>query len=280
MRPPHYNEVVTLACFFFFWPATLQAGQTDEFVKQLDLIHRKSETDNILVSAVAVNNPSWLVLWVSFGAISWMLCSRRQQALEHKQRPLVVGITGATRSGKSTVARSLFQEFESPNRFVGLVQLDNYRKFTLRGGERIVDAMGRRNWEDPENIAWKEFEAAVDQVVLQASHSQDRAIVFLEGFCLLFSPLVRDRLDSVLWIEIDYATCRERRKTALCPMPKGWQFSEYFDKVLWPAYESYKQMSTTQMTSELLLRSTDMIDGTLPPQDVLEMASRLIRSQC
>jgi len=149
------------------------------------------------------------------------------------QSSFIVGITGASRAGKSLLSKNLARALATD--LCQIVAQDDFRRTGKRAAEDSwvqKDATWLRNWETPNHTDWTAFEEAVRHA---ASSSN---IVLVEGFCLLHSDAVRALLQSLIWIEIDEATLRHRRRSC----PKEWDATSYFDECIWPAYLQYRAM--------------------------------------
>lgn len=151
----------------------------------------------------------------------------------HERPTLLVGITGSTRSGKSTLAdgacRALNEEFAADA--CGVVRQDDFLSMRpdnmwIRRGDQWL-----KNWEVPERTDWAGLVRSIEQAA--ANHN----IVLVEGFFLLYDERVRALLDRFVFVAIDEATCRERRGG----FPYGWPSNDaYFDECIWPSYRQYE----------------------------------------
>ena len=161
--------------------------------------------------------------------------SLRQFSSRSRDRALLqITISGATRSGKSTLTKNLKKKLRETNRKVISIHLDNYRAYTL-GGIRVVDELGRRNWETSNNI---NFEA----LLLDLKKAKENAdVVLMEGFCVLENKTIRETSHIVFHLDISKDQCRERRRRSKNSHPsKDWTFDQYFDEVIWPVHLEYK----------------------------------------
>ena len=157
-------------------------------------------------------------------------------------RPLLVTISGATRSGKSTMTERLEKRLLKLNHNVKALHLDDFRAYTL-GGTRVVDTSGRRNWETPNNINFEVLLQNVNSNVRELSRERTnkRGVLLLEGFCILENKMVRDMSDIIFHLDISKAVCRERRRTSskYSHPKRDWTFEQYFEEAIWPAHEAY-----------------------------------------
>ncbi|CAK0804047.1 unnamed protein product [Prorocentrum cordatum] len=146
--------------------------------------------------------------------------------------PLVIGITGSTRSGKSTLAARFARAF-GPDA-CAIVGQDDFRFPGADVPEDSwveVDGVWLRNWETPSLTDWIAFEGAIQQA------AATRRIVLAEGYSLLHSERVRRMLCGVIWVEIDELTCWQRRGHSY---PQNWDRDAYFSQCIWSAHQRYR----------------------------------------
>ncbi len=138
-------------------------------------------------------------------------------------KPLLIGIAGASCSGKTELARSLYRHFEDQS---VLFPLDHYY---IDRSAIPEPARGAFNFDHPEAL---DAALLVEQVrALKAgqiieqprysfvTHSRledteplaPHAIVFVEGLFSLYWPELRDLLDLKIYVETDDEECHRRR---------------------------------------------------------------------
>lgn len=190
----------------------------------------------------------------------------------------IIVVTGATRSGKTTFARKYQKYQKSIGVACHLLSLDEFRAYTLLKRKRIVDAFGRRDWEDPRNIAWKHFEEMLGDVRDKGINGERCRIIVVEGFCILHSQYVRENADAIVYIDIDRDTCKSRRSRSKNPAPSGWTFDEYFDRCIWPRHEAYCRIVRS---ASIALRDPSTFiqaNGTDSPNIIFESARRALEN--
>lgn len=130
-----------------------------------------------------------------------------------------IGICGATRSGKSTLAKNIIQKLNSEEKKI--IHLDDF--FSL---ERIY--ANKNNWEIPESLDFGEFIKDLDNQKYIIQY-KDKNYIIAEGFLLFKQPLCH-KFDKSIFINVSKNECKERRmKTTRVP---EW----YFEKLIWPNY--------------------------------------------
>ncbi len=139
-------------------------------------------------------------------------------------RPHIIGIAGPSSSGKSELARHLVQRLPG----TAIISLDSY----YRGMEEIpLEARKKVNFDHPDALDWtllhqhlKAMAAgeAIDEPVYSfadyARTSLTRRIepgpyVIVEGLFVLYWPVLREMLDTKVYVETDPAVCFNRRLT-------------------------------------------------------------------
>lgn len=158
--------------------------------------------------------------------------------------PLVVGITGSTRSGKSWVAKLLAKRLGMPRG--GIVEQDSFwcravRVRTPEGEELISE-------EEPDCTDHGAFAAAIQHAAENPENAScgagegitgGRGCVIAEGFQLLHDERVPRLLDHVFFLELGREDCIARRSAprgALNPNPMSKKKCE---ALVWPAHERY-----------------------------------------
>ncbi|KAJ6247786.1 hypothetical protein M0813_18421 [Anaeramoeba flamelloides] len=163
----------------------------------------------------------------------------RKKRRRKKSKPcLVVGISGATRSGKTSLLMGL-QELYLSNVMLG----DHY--FSL---EKIVEL--KNNWDHPEAIDHDLFLKEAKEKYQQAKN-ENCDFLIIEGFMLFWDDRMLDLLDIKIWLEIDRETCYTRRM-------KTKRVSEnYFNEKLWPNYVEYNKLVKNKVQDLLIYESED-----------------------
>ena len=131
-------------------------------------------------------------------------------------RPILIGITGGTGSGKSTVSREIFKSIEEKD--LTIIEQDSYYKdqSDLTFEERI-----KTNYDHPsafDNELMKEhLKALLRNETIEKpiydfeNHTrkketvrvEPRDIIILEGILILFEPEIRDLLDIKIFVDTD-----------------------------------------------------------------------------
>eukprot|EP00439_Symbiodinium_sp_Y106_P057913 s1953_g8.t1 len=128
------------------------------------------------------------------------------------RRPILLGITGSSCSGKSTLAYELDRRCRAAGIATTLVEQD-------------------WTWEGKQFTDWAKLEDAVASALLQAD------VIIVEGYLLLdCTRTLFERFDGFIWVESTKAQCRKRR----WHVPRDWpDAAAYVDRCVWPVHEEY-----------------------------------------
>ncbi len=185
---------------------------------------------------------------------------------------VVIGISGATRSGKGTLARNL-------HKALGSTKLPPICQDKFFDVTKIYKELGG-NWDTPNALDHRKMYSKVLNIMEEASQSlQDslgdgddekekekengKIYIILEGFMLFYDPQLLGLIKHKIWIEINEKTCYHRRMTTKKDP------EDYFHEKLWPNYLEYRKqvMGSTTLKNELYV-----VKGTLKPEKVLQKA--------
>ncbi|MGE5633284.1 MAG: uridine kinase [Caulobacteraceae bacterium] len=132
------------------------------------------------------------------------------------QKPLVIGIAGGTGSGKSTVARAIFESI--PRKNVAIIEEDCYYKDQshLPPEERV-----NVNYDHPlafdtdlliehviklingQPVDKPQYDFTVHNRRKETVRVEPRDIIILEGILILDSPKLRDLMDIKIFVDTD-----------------------------------------------------------------------------
>ena len=166
----------------------------------------------------------------------------------------VVGISGCTRSGKSTLTKALQRVFGG-NGCCSVHQDDYFES------NKFVDEQLNGNWDRPDAIRHDAFYENVQRVIAQNKECVDPNryglrcfYVILEGFMLYHDDRIHQLVDHPVWVEISREKCIERRKAS-----PNWTHN-YWDEGIWRNHEQYTQrvFEGDRVFSEKVL----VLDGT------------------
>ncbi|XP_043831914.1 nicotinamide riboside kinase 1 isoform X4 [Dromiciops gliroides] len=159
---------------------------------------------------------------------------------KHAMKAFVVGISGVTNGGKTTLAKKLQKQL--PN--CSVISQDDYFK---PESEIKIDENGFLQYDELEALNMETLMSAVHSWIKNPRNSlksdgpegaEEVPILIIEGFLLYnYKPL------DTIWnrsyfLTIPYEECKRRRSTRVYepPDPPG-----YFDKHVWPMYLKHRK---------------------------------------
>lgn len=160
------------------------------------------------------------------------------------KKVFIVGISGASNSGKTTLTAKLVKHF-GQKIIRKAVSQDFY--FYDPGDEHHVKVpeLGVDNYEVLTSLDMDKMVVDVNEIKekYQQQPGNNISIILIEGFTIYgFKPL-NDLFDVKYFLTISEDNCRERRSHRHY-IPAD--IPGYFDKVVWPAYKQYLQLVKLQ----------------------------------
>ena len=130
-----------------------------------------------------------------------------------------IGVCGATRSGKTTLCKSIIKYLNSDEKHI--IHLDNF--FSL---ELLYEH--KNNWEIPEVIEWGYLIEDIKNIKYTINYNKQK-FVLVEGFLLFKQPLFYQFNKSIfIWISKEEA---KKRRMETKPVPE-----DYYENLVWPNY--------------------------------------------
>jgi uridine kinase len=132
------------------------------------------------------------------------------------ERPIVIGITGGTGSGKSTIAREIYKQFDAT--CIAMIEQDSYYKdqSNLSFEERI-----KTNYDHPDAfdtsllvehlnlllegqvIEKPIYNFEIHNRIEQTVSVEPKEIIIVEGILVLQEKVLRDMLDIKIYVDTD-----------------------------------------------------------------------------
>ena len=179
----------------------------------------------------------------------------------------VIGITGASCAGKSTLSKALWRRYRTTSTNnssnIHVIHCDTFRAYTLFG-YRHTTSDGRREWEHPSNAAWNAI-----QVEVQARRSSmwDGDLLIIDGYMISEDDRLMNLLDVLVYVNIDKTICQNRRMKRRMPAPNGWNAEEYFERFIWKAHVKRHHVVTDKHRSSVDILT---LDGTRQTEQLVD----------
>ena len=175
-------------------------------------------------------------------------------------KPCLIGVCGATRSGKTTLCNSIIKYLKSDEKH--LIHLDNY--FSL---ELLYDH--NNNWEIPEVISWDDLIEDIEKPKYIINYMKKKFIL-VEGFLLFKQPLCY-KFDKSIFIYISKEEAKKRRMETK-PVPE-----DYYENLVWPNYlENNHHLAKMKINREKMLgKDILVLDST--KETIEEMTQKAIK---
>ncbi len=147
---------------------------------------------------------------------------------------MVIGISGVSRSGKSTLAERLSSHFKDKK--CAIIHQDDY----INSGYDIPPVNGRIDWEAPESIDFLRLRYDFIWLV------ENVDIVILEGIFAFYDKTINSRYDKKILIDLDYESFVQRKTK-----DSRWgDEPDWYIEHIWKSYE--KQMPKIKEMGDLI----------------------------
>ena len=130
-----------------------------------------------------------------------------------------IGLCGATRSGKTTLAKNIIKYLQSDEKHI--IHLDEY--FSL---EKLCE--NKNNWEIPEVIEWPSLIEDLENEKYKIKY-KNKIYYLVEGFLLFKQPLCY-KFNKSIFIYVTKEVAKKRRMETK-PVPE-----DYYETLVWPNY--------------------------------------------
>uniref|UniRef100_A0A7S3Z9K3 Uridine kinase n=1 Tax=Lotharella globosa TaxID=91324 RepID=A0A7S3Z9K3_9EUKA len=170
----------------------------------------------------------------------------------HRRKgPYVIGVTGGTASGKTTVCETIIKKMGlSP---VVILPMDRfYRQLT----KKEIANIQNHNFDHPDAFDWKLFRSTLDGLVARRNvkvprydfktHSRENRtdsfqaadVVIVEGILVLYDPQIRKMMDMKIFVDTD-ADLRLARRIQRDVARRGRTVDEVLDQYIGTVKRSY-----------------------------------------
>lgn len=179
----------------------------------------------------------------------------------------VIGISGATCSGKTSLTTQLHQELKNSI----VLHQDNY--FLSKNDPRhvLVKELNHFNWELITSMDMDQMYSDILQLIESfpnennPSEMVNKNILILDGFSLFKCKVISNLCDRKYFITLNKEQCWERRKERKYDPP---DVPGYFEKVVWPEHIKHKD---ELMKDDDLCNTITFIDGSKSKNEIFEI---------
>ncbi len=134
----------------------------------------------------------------------------------------VVGISGASRAGKTSLCNLLKDNFTEKS--VRILHMDQF----VFPEDQIPKIKDEIDWERPESVDYKKLNKAIED----AKGQND--LILVEGILIFYDNQLESIYDRKIFIEIDFDTFWNRKKE-----DKRWAVPDWFIQHIWDSYLRY-----------------------------------------
>lgn len=180
---------------------------------------------------------------------------------------LIVGISGVTCSGKSTLAKELHRKLDNSI----VIHQDNYFLPPHDPRHIKIPALNHINWEILSSLDMSKMYSDILKLIESKPKKSDksdkelRRVLILEGFLLFGFKPISNLCELKYFLTLTKEECWKRRSIrTYCPA----DVPGYFDAFVWPEYLKHLSVITQddQACTELIF-----IDGTMKSHEMVQM---------
>ncbi|XP_015126156.1 nicotinamide riboside kinase 1 isoform X2 [Diachasma alloeum] len=182
---------------------------------------------------------------------------------------IVIGIGGATCSGKTTLAKKLHEKFKNSV----LINQDTY--FRPKDDPRHVHIpeLNHHNWDILESLDMNKMHSDILGILSSGEDDNNQGetkLLIMDGFLLFNYKPIFDLCDMRYFLDLSREECEWRRNRRVYDPP---DVPRYFDMVVWPEYVRYKKEIEDD---EEVLRGITFLDGTVDNDQTFQRVFREI----
>jgi len=168
-------------------------------------------------------------------------------------KPIVIGIAGATCSGKSTFCDLLLQSLNSYK--IAVIRTDKYFKKQLPKAIAPLTKNIYNDYNHPDSV---DYERLIKDFYSITDKSSGNDIVIIEGLMVLYFQEIRERLDLKIFIELD-ADERLYRRIVRNMKSLGWTMEEIADYYLESVkYREKEFILQTKIYADVILNGNNL----------------------
>ena len=174
--------------------------------------------------------------------------------------PCIIGVGGATRSGKTSLCKNIIKYLNSDEKHI--IHLDDF--FSL---ELLYKY--KNNWEIPEVIEWDYLIEDIENIKYNISYKNQK-FVLVEGFLIFKQPLFYKFNKSIfIWVSKEEG---KKRRMETKPVPE-----DYYESLVWPNYlRNNFHLAKMKLNKEKMLgKDILVLDST--KETIEEMSQKAIK---
>eukprot|EP01095_Lingulamoeba_sp_RSL-Kostka_P007951 TRINITY_DN2598_c0_g1_i1.p1 TRINITY_DN2598_c0_g1~~TRINITY_DN2598_c0_g1_i1.p1 ORF type:complete len:364 (+),score=65.01 TRINITY_DN2598_c0_g1_i1:35-1126(+) len=197
----------------------------------------------------------WCPILDSYKSLSSILINPPNIKKQFKKTRLV-GISGPSHSGKSTLALNLSKNYENS------IVINQDRYFDVD----YIKENCKYNWDLPEGIRHNEFIDHIKDLINEGTYDY----IFVEGFMIYFDIGLASLFDCRFWFNSDLNTCSTRRlKTQRMTI-------QYYTDTVWPNHLSYTEHVFDYSLDIHGWSSPIILDSRLSRESIFNYAAQVI----
>jgi nicotinate (nicotinamide) nucleotide adenylyltransferase len=172
--------------------------------------------------------------------------------------PVLIGIAGATRSGKTTLASELAKSLGIGEQYI----IHQDKSWKAPNQRPWNDQFKKRDMECPDAVDWNRLKGWIRERMDQAKRQAVKYVI-VEGFLLFSVPEVRDLFQKKIFVAVPKQVAYERRVAS-----KFVREAE-FDGLIWPSFLRYNECVLT-------MNDVFVCDGCARPAELAAECRRFI----
>jgi uridine kinase len=162
-------------------------------------------------------------------------------------RVKVIGISGSTNSGKTTLAKYLAKHVENSK----IIFQDDYYFHESTGRIEYLAHINYYNYESISAINMSKLSIDLDYDIEYGQYDY----IFIDGFLLYADSDLTRKFDKKYFLQVDKEICRERRKQRV--YDGQVDAIGYFESYIWPSFLEYKELCESMKGTEIVYMNSN-----------------------
>lgn len=176
---------------------------------------------------------------------------------------IVVGISGATCSGKTSLANRIHEELKGSV----LIHQDDYFLPTNDPRHVRIPELNHNNWELLTSVDFPKLHSDIRKIfeTIPEETAKGGKVMILDGFLLFKYKPISDLCDMKYFLTLTKEQCWERRKNRTYDPP---DVPGYFAQIVWPEYENHER---ELRSDQEMCKTITFVDGSRSKKDIFEL---------